>query len=137
MIPGLPRGRLTLAVVLMGAVLLFMAGGVIGGNQAAAGEPLPREMPAIGEPVGDAVESEVRAELADEYPSAVVTTFLGVIRPFLTLVDWGVAIGYTSVLQIGERATRLWMGGVVAGAYLVATVMIARFTRDAVEVLQR
>jgi len=39
MIPGLPRGRLTIAVLLMGSVMLFMAGGVIGGNQAAMGEP--------------------------------------------------------------------------------------------------
>ena len=137
MIPGLPRGRLTIAVLLMGSVMLFMAGGVIGGNQAAMGEPLPRDTVEVGEPIGDAVESDVRGNLLSEYPAPVVAAFLSVIGPFLALVDWGVAIGYASVLQIGEQATRLWMGGVVAGTYLVATVMVFRFAREVKGVLSR
>jgi len=132
MIPGLPRGRLTLAVVLMGSVMVFMAGGVLGANQAAQGEPMVRDTVEVGEPISEAV----RADLGAEYPTAVVSLYLGIIGPFLTLADWGSVIGYASVTQIGAQATRLWMGGVVAGTYLVATVMIARFTRDAVEVIR-
>jgi len=101
------------------------------------GEPLPRDTVEVGEPIGDAVESDVRGNLLSEYPAPVVAAFLSVIGPFLALVDWGVAIGYASVLQIGEQATRLWMGGVVAGTYLVATVMVFRFAREVKGVLSR
>jgi len=136
MIPGLPRGRLMLAVVLMGSVMVFMAGGVIGGNQAAAGEPLPRDTAELGEPISEVVETDVRAGLGETYSHAVASLYLGIMRPFLTLADWGSVIGYASVMQIGERATQLWMGGVVTGTYLIATVMIVRFAREAAAVIR-
>ena len=110
MIGPLPSSGSTLVVLVVGSIMIFSAGAVIGANEAAVGhEPIAENesVPPLGEYAADDIRQN------SSFPPVVRPAVAEFAHSLASLADYGAAIGYASVERIGKRATQLWVHGLV------------------------
>jgi hypothetical protein len=110
MIGPLPSSGSTLVVVVVGSIMIFSTGAVIGANEAAVGhEPIAENesVPPLGEYVADDIRQN------SSFPPVVRPAVAEFAHSMASLADYGAAIGYASVERIGKRATQIWLQALI------------------------
>ena len=107
---GIPSSGSMLVVMVVGSIMIFTAGAVVGANTAAIGQEPIAENESIP-PLGEYVADDIRQN--SSLPPVVRPAVAEFAHSMASLGDYGAAIGYASVERIGKRATQLWVHGLV------------------------
>jgi len=107
---GLPSSGTTLVVLVVGSIMIFSAGAVIGANEAAVGHEPIAENESVP-PLGDYIAEDIRQN--SSLPPVVRPAVAEFAHSMASLADYGAAIGYASVERVGERATQIWLQALI------------------------
>jgi len=107
---GIPSSGTTLVVLIVGSIMIFTTGAIVGANTAAIGQEPIAENKSIP-PVGEYAAEDIRQN--SSLPAVIRPAVAEFAHSIASLADYGAAFGYASVERIGERATQLWLHGLV------------------------